>query len=172
MSLPCPFDDLDDRKLTELGNTGSVDDAILDAMDAGGDFRAAFEEFKAYRKHYANAQVPPGSFSPVSGEKRQKYLGRLRDELGASLGRTHDIRTSVRESGSRHAYVTVAFGIEPPTEPPEIDVTGQFLASSIVLHDRVGGTCLIVKSVARHAWTIEQAVTDAVAVTREMRGGR
>jgi len=52
-----------------------------------------------------------------------------------------------------------------------VDVTGQFLGSSIVRYDRQTDTCIIVKSPTRQAWTIDQAVADALAVGREIRSG-
>jgi hypothetical protein len=171
LSLPCPFTDMGDQKLLDLKSSESVDDAILDAMDAGADFRAAFEEFDVFRKYFANAQVPPDSLKPVSKHGREMYLDRLLAELQSSFGSKRNVEASVEQASSRHTYVSIAFGKRPTVDISKEDVTGQFLGSSIVTYDRQTDTCLIAKSLTRYAWTIDQAVADALAVGREIRSG-
>jgi hypothetical protein len=143
----------------------------LDSMNAGADFRAAFEEFDIFRRHFANAQVPPDSLQPVSETGREVYLDRLLAELQSSFGRARKILSSVEQTSSSRTYVSIGFGHYPNVDTSKVDVTGQFLGSSIVRYDRREDTCLIVKSPSRHAWTIEQAVADALAVGREIRSG-
>lgn len=169
LSLPCPFTDMRDQRLLDLESSEAVDDAILDAMDAGADFRAAFKEFDVFRKYFANAQVPPDSLEPVSARGRQLYLERLLAELQSSFGSKRAVEAFVEQASSRHIFVGIAFGKSPKLDFSSVDVTDQFLGSSIVRYHRREDTCLIVKSPTRHAWTIDQAVADAVAVGREVR---
>lgn len=169
LSLPCPFTDMSDSKLLDLKSSQSVDDAILDAMEAGADFRAAFQEFNDFRKHFANAQVPPDSFMPVSETGRAVYLDRLLAELQSSFGYRPNVDASLEQASSRYTYVSITFSEKRKIDIATVDVTNQFLGSSIVRYDRQTDVCLIVKSPTRHAWTIDQAVADAVAVGREIR---
>lgn len=171
LSLPCPFTDMADQNLLDLESSDSVDNAILNAMDAGADFRAAFKEFDVFRKHFANAQVPSDSMKPVSSESREVYLTRLLAELQTSFGLKRKLEVSVEHVTSRHLVVNVAFGKKGRIDVSKVDVASQFLGSSIVSYDRQTDTCLLVKSPTRYAWTLDQAVADAVAVSREMRSG-
>jgi hypothetical protein len=172
LSLPCPFVDMRDPKLLDLGPSGSVDAAILDAMDAGADFKAAFEEFDHFRKYFANCQVPRDNLKPASEHAREMYIGRLIAELQSSFGRKPTVEASVERATSQKTYVAIAFGKKPKVDTSKIDVTGQFLGSSIIAYDRRTDTSLIIKSPTRNAWTIDQAVTDAVALSREIRSGQ
>lgn len=169
LSLPCPFVDMRDVSLLDIGSSESADNAILEAMSAGADFKAAFREFDDFRKHFANAQVPPGSMRPASEAARETYLTRLVAELQASFGPKRAVNVRVEASSSRRTYVSVAFGKKPPAGVTKVDVTGQFLGTSIVTYDPKTDASLIIKSPTRHAWTIDQAVADAVALGREIR---
>jgi hypothetical protein len=169
LSLPCPFVDMHDACLLDISSSESADDSILEAMSAGADFKAAFREFDNFRKHFANAQIPPGSMRPVSEAARETYLNRLVAELQASFGLKRAVNVLVEASSSRRTYVIVAFGKKPPARATGVDVTGQFLGTSIVTYDPKTDASLIVKSPTRHAWTIDQAVADAVALGREIR---
>jgi len=169
LSLPCPFVDMHDTQLLDLGSFEPADEAILEAMSAGADFKAAFREFDDFRKHFANAQVPPGSMRPASESTRETYLIRLVAELEASFGPKRAVNVLVEASSSRRTYVSIAFGKKPFAGAVKVDVTGQFLGTSIVTYDPKTDTSLIIKSPTRHAWTIDQAVADAVALGREIR---
>jgi hypothetical protein len=169
LSLPCPFVDMHDTDLLDIGSSESADDAILQAMSAGTDFKAAFREFDDFRKHFANAKVPPGSMCPASDAARETYLSRLVAELQASFGPKRAVNVLVETSSSRRTYVSLAFGKKPPASAVKLDVTGQFLGTSIVTYDLKTDASLIIKSPTRHAWTIDQAVADAVALGREIR---
>jgi hypothetical protein len=169
LAFPCPFDDIDDPKLLELSSSDSPDDLILEAMNAGSDFKAAFAEFSVFRRYFANAQTPPDSLMLVSEISRSLYLNRLIAEIRSSLDRDRKIDASIDFSNDRQTYVTISFGEERQKSPPEIDVTGQFLGSSIVNFDKKSNTALIIKSPTRYAWTIDQAVTDAATLRREIR---
>jgi hypothetical protein len=169
LALPCPFADMRDPKLLALASSDSADSKILDAMNAGADFRAAFGEFADFRRYFANAQVPEGSFKPASAHARKVYLDRLVAEVQSSFGPKRAVKVSIKLASSRQTYVAIAFGRKPKLETSIVDVMGQFLGSSIVTYDPRTDTSLIVKSPTRHAWTIEQAVADAVALSREIR---
>jgi hypothetical protein len=169
LGLPCPFVDMGDPKLLALVSSDSANNDILDAMNAGADFKAAFEEFTDFRKYFANAQVPADSLKPASEHAREVYLDRLVAELQSSFGPTRSVNASIELASSRRTYVMIAFGKEPNVDTSAIDMSGQFLGSSIVTYDRQTETSLIVKSPTRHAWTIDQAVADAVALSREIR---
>jgi hypothetical protein len=170
-ALPCPFVDMNDADLLALESSTSVDEAILDAMKAGADFRAAFREFDQFRQHFANAQVPPDSQRPVSEAARETYVERLVAELQASFGSRREVNVRV-DNHDRKTFVSVGFGKKPPSGAGKIDVSGQFLGTSIVTYDSESDISLIVKSPTRHAWTIDQAVADAMAVSREIRSAR
>jgi hypothetical protein len=169
LALPCPFEDMRDRTLLALKSSASPDDDVLQAMNAGADFRAAFEEFAHFRKHFANAQIPPDSLKPVSDQTRESYRVRLIAELQSSIGPKRIVNASIDVASSRRTYVKVALGKKPNFDVSKIDVTRCFLGSSIISYDRHTDTSVIIKSPTRHAWTIDQAVADAVALTRELR---
>jgi hypothetical protein len=162
---------MNDADLLALESSTSVDEAILDAMKAGADFRAAFREFDQFRQHFANAQVPPDSQRPVSEAARETYVERLVAELQASFGSRREVNVRV-DNHDRKTFVSVGFGKKPPSGAGKIDVSGQFLGTSIVTYDSESDISLIVKSPTRHAWTIDQAVADAMAVSREIRSAR
>lgn len=168
LSLPCPFRDARDRNLLDLADSYAPDDNILRAMNAGKDFRAAFEEFVDFRRYFANAQVPADSLKPASEHAREIYLNRLVAEIQTSFGPKLTVEASVETAG-RQTFITIAFGRRPKVDVSTIDVTSQFLGSSIVVYDRDAETSIIVKSPTRHAWTIDQAVADGIAVSREIR---
>ena len=90
----------------------------------------------------------------------------------SSFGRKPTVEASIERATSRKTYVAIAFGKKPKVDTSKIDVTGQFLGSSIIAYDRRTDTSLIIKSPTRNAWTIDQAVTDAVALSREIRSGK
>ncbi|UVK46711.1 hypothetical protein BPNPMPFG_002413 [Mesorhizobium sp. AR07] len=69
----------------------------------------------------------------------------------------------------RQTNVAVTFGDPERARGHRIDVTGQFLGSSIIAFERDSQTAMLAKSPTRHSWTIDQAVTDAAAVAREIR---
>ncbi len=171
-ALPCPFVDMNDPQLLALEASTSVDDCILDAMNAGADFRAAFREFDGFRKHFANAQIPDDSQKPASDVARETYVARLTAELEASFGSKRAVKVRLEDSPGRRTFVSVAFGKMPRSGAAKVDVSGQFLGTSIVTYDVEDDTSLIVKSPTRHAWTIDQAVTDAMAVSREIRSAQ
>jgi hypothetical protein len=141
-------------------------------MNAGADFRAAFREFDDFRQHFANAQVPPDSQRPASELARETYVTRLVAELQASFGPKRTVNVQVEDSYGRRMFVSVAFGKAPPSGAAKVDLSGQFLGTSIVTYDPENDISLIVKSPTRHAWTIDQAVTDAMAVSREIRSAQ
>lgn len=166
--LPCPYVDMNDPVLLALTKSTDVDESILDAMNAGADFRAAFREFDAFRRHFANAQIPSDSHRPASEEARQTYLARLVAELQATFGQRREVNVRI-DDHDRRTFVSVGFGRKPPSGAGKVDVSGQFLGASIVTYDSESDVSLIVKSTTRHAWTIDQAVADAMAVSREIR---
>ncbi|MBR0852835.1 N-6 DNA methylase [Bradyrhizobium liaoningense] len=170
-ALPCPFVDINDVDLLALESSTSVDDSILDAMKAGADFRAAFREFDDFRQHFANAQVPPDSQRLVSETARETYVARLVAELQASFGLRHEVNVRV-DNHDRRTFVSIALGRKLSSGVSMVDVSGQFLGTSIVTYDSESDVSLIVKSPTRHAWTIDQAVADAMAVSREIRSAR
>lgn len=170
-ALPCPFADMNDADLLALESSTSVDDSILEAMQAGADFRAAFREFDDFRQHFANAQVPLDSQRPVSETSRKIYVARLIAELQTSFGPRREVNVHVENDESR-TFISVGFGRKPPSDARKVDVSGQFLGTSIVTYDSDSDTSLIVKSQTRHAWTIDQAVADAIAISREIRSGQ
>jgi hypothetical protein len=172
LALPCPFTDMQDPKLLALRSSEFIDEGILDAMNAGADFKAAFSEFSDFRKYFANAQVPPGSFNAASERARKMYLDRLIAEVQASFGPAPTVKAAIKLASSRQIYVAIAFGKKPKLDTSIVDVTGKFLGNSIVTYHRQSDTSLIVKSPTRHAWTIDQAVADAVALSREIRSPR
>jgi hypothetical protein len=171
LALPCPFENFRDVKLLVLPSSESVDESILNAMSAGADFKAAFEEFSKFRRYFANAQIPTNSLEPASPHDREVYVSRLIAEIQSSFGQNLAVEASVQVVSSRQACVTIGFGEKIDIDISKIDITGQFLGSSIIKYDLETETLLIVKSPARYAWTIDQAVGDALALSREIRGG-
>ncbi len=169
LALPCPFGGLTDAKLIALANAPSADVAILDAMEAGRDLRLAFAEYANFRQYFANAQVPENSQAQVTAGERDIYLARLTDELRASFCLRDPVQSSIDETSNQRVYLRLWIGKKPKTVPSQVDVSDRFLAASIVRYDIASGTSILVKSPAKQAWTIDQAVSDALAVTREIR---
>jgi hypothetical protein len=168
LALPCPFNDLHDPQLLALGSSSDSDADILSAMNAGADFRSAFNEFSGFRKYFANAQIPPDSLASPTQRTQQRYLQRLKAELESSFGIESSMRASIERASSHQTYVRVSFGKRSGTV--RVDVKRQFLSGSIVVYDRQTDSSVIVKSPTKAAWTIDQAVTDALALSSEMRG--
>ncbi|WP_441277225.1 N-6 DNA methylase [Tardiphaga sp. 172_B4_N1_3] len=171
-SMPCPFEGPKDRALLKLGKAEDIDGAILDAMEAGGDFRKAFKEFATFRRHFANAQTPKDSLLRPSAEAVKAYVSRLVAELQSSFDRKRKVRATASHIGDDRAYVIVAIGAHDGEEIDLRGLEGQFLGNSIVTFDRKRETSVIVKTPSRSAWTIDQAVADAAALGREMRGNQ
>jgi hypothetical protein len=169
LALPCPFVDMRDPGLLALAKLDSPDDGVLDAMNAGSDFRAAFKEFASFRKYFANAQVPIDSFQTVGGPALKVYLDRLKTELQSSFGSKCIVEVFPKRPFAWQTCVAVAFGRKPELNASDVDIGGRFLGSSIILYNQRSGTSVIVKSPTRIAWTIDQAVADAVALRREIR---
>jgi len=166
ITMPFPFRDLVDDRFLELGNTTSVDVAILDAMEAGAEFRAAFNEFVEFRRHYANAQIPANAFSKVSDEDIGAYCQRLRAEIKAGIGRVDNLSISIERSPSDSMVVGIGLGGRPSASALPNSAPKQFLGNSLVARSTNDEGYLLVKSMTRQAWTLEQAVADASAVFR------
>lgn len=169
-SIPCPFTGPNDRALLALGKAEDVDVAILDAMEAGSDFKNAFKEFATFRQHFANAQTPPDSHKRPTVDAVRAYTSRLIAEIQSSFDRKRKVRVTSTRIDDDRAYVVVSIGVADGGDPDMKAFEGQFLGNSIVTFDREQETSIIVKAPLRSAWTIDQAVADAAALGREMRG--
>ena len=169
LQIPCPFQDLTDQKFLALGDAVDVDEAILDAMGAGDEFRSAFREFQSFRKGFGNAQVPESAFEEPSAGELRSYLTRLQVELDAAsnVGGTAicDAPPATKVDGRR--IVTVLIGGASRDELPQ-PPDGGFLGASSVAVSNSARAAVVVKSVARYAWTIEQAVADATVLRSDI----
>ena len=169
LSLPCPYLDVRDPRLLRLGFEDQPDLSILDAMDAGDDFRSAFHEFDTFRKYYANAQTPSDSLTRAPENQREQYVVRLRAELHASFGTDLTVAVSASSDRATHLSIAIAFGGATMPDGLADGALDRFVGSSIVSCGPTPNSCTVIKTPTRHAWTIEQAVADAVAICREMR---
>ncbi|WP_074447940.1 N-6 DNA methylase [Bradyrhizobium yuanmingense] len=170
LSLPCPFEGPNDESLLALGKVEDVDSAILDAMEAGSDFRKAFKEFAVFRRYFANAQIPKDSLKRPSSEAVKTYMTRLVAELQSSFDAKRKVRATTSHDGSERTYVIIAIGKREGAAPAPGHFEGQFLGNSLVTYDAELETSVIAKAPSRSAWTIDQAVADAAALSREIRG--
>jgi hypothetical protein len=160
---------MNDARLLALGDSKSPSLAILDAMKAGRDLHSAFREFDDFRQHFANAQLPVNSNASTPQDVTENYLGRLSDELRASFSKAAE--PVIRLGAGRGSACLLGISFEgAPRMDAAPDVSNRFLASSIVCFDESAKTAYLVKPRSHHAWTIDQAVTDALLVTREIRG--
>lgn len=169
LALPCPFLDTEDGNLLALGDMDSVDEAILDAMEAGTEFRSAFDEFVVFRRHFANAQIPTDAFNHATDDIQKRYRERLDSEIRSSIGRGSKLAISIRPDGESAMTVGIGLGKEPDFSALTPKQPRQFLANSIVAPAPSGDGYVLFKSAARQAWTLEQAVADATAVFRAIR---
>lgn len=165
LQVPCPFRDLTDPKFLALGDAVDVDEAILDAMGAGDEFRSAFREFQSFRKDFGNAQVPESAFEEPSNRELCGYLTRLQVELDAAsnVGGRAICETLPATKVDGRRIVTVLIGGAARDELPQ-PPDGGFLGASSVAVSHSARAAILVKSVARYAWTIEQAVADAAVL--------
>lgn len=174
LSLPCPFVDIDEASFKELGRSENVDEEILNALKAGKEFRDAFYEFSSFRKGYANSQIPLTTMIPPEKLHKEQYTKRLLEELTAFFRPGRKIQVTCREISDHRSDVFIEFYDNQNLIPETLfasspDVADQFLSNSIVTLNREKGFASIAKPSVRYAWTIDQAVLDAMALSREIR---
>lgn len=173
LSLPCPYADMDSDAFRNLASVDDVDQTILQRMDAGDEFREAFFEFDTFRKEYANSQIPVDTMKRPADDIKELYRARLADEIAASFDRNRRIDVRVLDVSADQSDVVVDFvsgrlrDVLESLKPAEL--SGRFLSGSIVSVDRDRGFAAISKPAARFAWTLDQAVADALALRREIR---
>lgn len=169
LKVPCPFMDLFDPDLLKLRKSDNVDEAILDAMKAGTEFRLAFREFQSFRKDFGNAQVPESAFKEPSDGELQGYLARLKAELEAAGNIAGPARCHAPMETKRNGrrIVTIFLGGAPDIDLPALPES-QFLSTSSVAVSQSANAAVLVKSTARYAWTIEQAVADAAVLRSDI----
>ncbi|AWJ93675.1 SAM-dependent DNA methyltransferase (plasmid) [Azospirillum baldaniorum] len=169
LQVPCPFRDLTDPNLLAIGDAVDVDEAILDAMGAGDEFRSAFREFQSFRKDFGNAQVPESAFEEPNDGELRSYLARLQAELEAAGnvgGRaTCEAPLDTKIDGRRNVTILIGGASRNELPPPP---SGGFLGASSVAVSNSAQAAVLVKSVARYAWTVEQAVADAAALRSDI----
>lgn len=152
----------------EIVDAESADEVVLAKMAAGSEFRAGYREFSTFRQHYANAQVPRDCLSPPDAESMAAYQARLSDELTTSMRIGTEVSITRRQVSAVRMDVAVSLGAGRVPVPAQV-IDSAFLASSIVRCDPGGRWAVVSKSPTRHAWTLDQAVSDAIAISREMR---
>lgn len=167
LSIPCPYNSIEDPAFLELGTFKDTDKGILAAMKAGEEFQAACREFRDFRVQFGNASVPDGSFSEPEPEIVSAYLERLRAELAAAL--PHGAHVEIDRSQDHGAAVpsVIHLGFQEKAVRPHPAPPSSFNSTSVIEAYGDGYAAVIWKSVSRHAWTIEQAVADAQVVIRE-----
>jgi hypothetical protein len=165
LRIPCPFRDLCDPAFLALPYSDDVDEAILDAMRAGDEFRLAFREFKSFRKNFGNAQVPDSAFKEPSAVEMRNYLSRLKVELDAAdnIGGVTKCEAPLDTKIDGRRVVTVLVGGASLDMLPKLP-EGGFLGASSIAVANDAKAAVLVKSIARYAWTVEQAVTDAAVL--------
>lgn len=167
LALPCPFEDIGDPAFLTLKNRSADDTALLHAMNAGADFRNAFDEFARLRHGFANARVPGDILKPATGSERDRYFDRLVPELKAAIGADAQVKTYT-DATSGLTRILVALEDEP--DPlSDMDLAGRYLGSSLVTSGPGSRTAMIHKGAILNAWTLDQAVADAIAVGIAMR---
>lgn|GEM_PF-2887729 len=166
LSMPCPFHDTADPAFLRLGEASDVDDGVLSALNAGAELRAAFREHHEVRSGFVNSKVPARSLLQPTDADKDRYLKALRPELQAAFG----LPVALRISPGREGYEAVSVGLGGDVGLVHRPVHGQYLGASSIMVERSSGTAEILKAPILYAWTIDQAVTDAIALTRAMRG--
>lgn len=167
LSIPCPYESVDDPAFVAPGACEDADECILAAMKAGEEFRAACREFRNYRGQFGNASVPDGSFAEPEPEVVSDYLKRLEAEISAALPHRARVETELTRNGDTAVPSAIYLGFHRGHERPRPPTPGRFLSTSAVEAYGDGRAAVIWKSACRHAWTIEQAVADAQVVIRE-----
>ncbi len=168
LEMPCPFVDFHDSGFQQLAEAADVDAAILDALEAGTEFRASFREHRELRAGFGNSKVPGKSLLPPSQDELELYLDRLRPELQSALNTPVSLeRRTVGGTG----LGVVGIGLDTaPRAPAGSPPPGKYIGSSMIEVDRTARCAWIYKSPLLYAWTIDQAVSDAIAVVRSLRG--
>ena len=168
LAIPCPFTDWSDERFLALANSSQVDTVILDAMEAGKDFKAAFAEFKDFRQFFANAQCPEGSQKNVSEAARRGYVDRLQAELRAAVGKNLPMSVAIEPQDGEVFPISIRFGLNKHRLLHPSMGNG-FIGNAVVVPAPSGDGAFIFKTSARSAWTIDQAVTDAATLRRSLR---
>lgn len=167
LSIPCPYESVEDPAFLALGTYEAADEGIFAAMKAGDEFKAACREFRDFRDQFGNASVPDGSFAEPKPEVVSAYLKRLKAELTAAL--PHGAHVTIDRSPDQDTAVPSAIhlGFRGHARRRDSTPPGRFISTSVVEAYGDGHAAVIWKSASRHAWTIEQAVADAQVVIRE-----
>ncbi|WP_175577266.1 N-6 DNA methylase [Rhizobium oryziradicis] len=168
LAFPCPFRDAEDYRFIELGRSADPNDVILTAMEAGSEFRSSFEEFRTFRKKFANGKMPKESLDLFKGGAEKPYLKRLRDELVAALPSRPDLAVSWAAVDEGRADVTVLFDRRFSQQKTTTDLNGKYLSSSVLFLQPDVAQIVVAKPRSRYAWTVEQAVSDAGAILAEI----
>lgn len=168
LAIPCPFEDWSEENFVALGKSEQVDEDILEAMDAGKDFKAAFAEFKEFRQYFANAQFPEASQHRVSDITREIYAARLKAELRAAVGKSMPLQVDMMPLAGEVYPISIRFSDNPGVKVPP-DMGNGFIGNAVVVPTPRGDGAYIYKTSAGSAWTIDQAVTDAATLRRSLR---
>ena len=173
ISLPCPYKDIASESFRSLGKASDIDEAILAELNAGEDFREAFYEFVEFKHGYANSQVPGSAMELPASNDVSQYTERLQAELSTAFSADRKIRVVLNAPVGSRSDVIVSFSEDNsyplPSDSLSPDLTDRFLGTSIVIVNRDHGVAFVVKPKAKFAWTLDQAVSDAMAVRREIK---
>jgi hypothetical protein len=168
LAFPCPFKDAGDDRFLKLGQSSDPNDVILTAMEAGSEFRSSYEEFRTFRKKFANGKMPKESLDLFKVGAEKIYTKRLRDELVAALPSRPDLDVSWAAVDEGRADVTVLFDRSFSRQTTPLDLNGKYLSGSVLFLHPEAAQVVVAKPRSRYAWTIEQAVSDAGAILAEI----
>ncbi|MFC6742114.1 HsdM family class I SAM-dependent methyltransferase [Methylobacterium tardum] len=168
LSVPCPYSSVDDPVFLALAARSDVDDAILDAMNAGDEFRRAYRDFRDFRRQFGNARIPKTSYMTAKTSEVEDYLERVKAEVASALPRGTPMQIKSSKTPGHDApdaiHILLDGGDPIPRTPPK----SLFLGTSVIETYLDDEQIVIWKSTGRHAWTIEQAVADAQVVIRRI----
>ncbi|MCJ2030431.1 N-6 DNA methylase [Methylobacterium sp. J-043] len=168
LSVPCPYSSVDDPAFIALAGQSDVDRAILDAMNAGDEFKKAYRDFRDFRAQFGNARIPKTSYATAKPFEVAGYLDRVKAEVASALPRGAPMQVKPGKSVGNDVpdviHVLLNGGDPIARTPPK----SLFLGTSIIETYLDDEQIVIWKSSGRHAWTIEQAVADAQVVIRQI----
>jgi hypothetical protein len=162
--FPVPYTSILDPKLAALADEHDVDAAILNAFDAGSEFRRLFAEHSSFGKDFGNGKLPITAFDQPTDDLVEDYRQRLNYELDLAFGQGY-ARLTVDTSKPSVIALHVAFG---ESATAALTMPSCYIGTTTVAIDPSRRNASIFKSAVRHGFTLRQASSDATILVRQV----